>query len=179
MDSLGRKPYAQGAAEPHEPPAQPALTPGLAKANQAPLFMSRSFVLLASSDARWAELFENADIVSEGAPRVVGEQRIYYGCTDIVLPVPCERAGQTTASLAAAVARDPHVRVRALRAARREAAQRAQGPLDRLTAEITVSAKGGGVVVHVEVEGRVFADRRAVPRAQEAAVVEADLEKDA
>jgi hypothetical protein len=153
--------------------------PGLAKTHKAPLFAGRTFVLFSSSDARWAELFENADVVSEGAPRPSGDERVYYGSTNILLSLPPERAGQTPETMAAAVARDPHVRLRALRAARREAAQRAQGPLDRLTAEITVAAKGRGVVVHVEVEARVFADRRAVPRAEEGLSAEADLREDA
>jgi hypothetical protein len=81
--------------------------------------------------------------------------------------------------LAAAVAKDPHVRVRALRAARREAAQRADGPVGRMIAEITVAASCGGVTVHVEVEARVFPDRRAVARARHGTSVEAELFGDA
>jgi hypothetical protein len=157
----------------------PVRRPGLAKTRKAPLFAGRTLVLLSSSDARWAELFENADVVSEGAPCARGDARIYYGSTNILLSLPLDRVGQTPEYLAAAVARDPHVRVRALRAARREAAQRAQGPLDRLTAEITVTSKDRDVIVHVEVEGRVFADRRTVPRAAEGASAEADLREDA
>jgi hypothetical protein len=151
----------------------------LAKTGQAPLFADRTLVLVTSSDARWAELFEKADVVSEGAPRPSGDERVYFGCTDIVLHLPLERAGQTPTRMAAAVARDPHVRVRALRAARREATQRAQGPLDRLSAEITFGINDRGVVVHVEVEARVFPDRRAVPRGPGGSSAEADLRRDA
>ena len=156
----------------------PPRRPGLAKTGQDPLFADRTLVLLTSSDARWSELFEKADVVSEGAPRPSGDERVYFGSTDIVLRLEPERTGQTRSLLAAAVARDPHVRVRALRAARREAAQRAQGPLDRLIAEMTFGINDHGVVVHVEVEARVFPDRRAVPRGPDSSA-EADLRRDA
>lgn len=120
--------------------------------------------LLHSSDGRWKQLFEKADVVSEGAPRGEGQERQYFGSSDILLLLQPERAGDTIERIAQAVASDPHVRLRAVRMARREAAQRAQGPLDCVFAEITVSPSPRGVSVHVEVEARVFPDRRAVPR---------------
>jgi hypothetical protein len=147
----------------------PPRGPGLAKTSEMPLFHSRTLLLLSSSDARWEKLFEKADIVSEGAPRGEGQERSYFGSSDIVLPVRPERAGDTMESLAGAIAMDPHVRVRAVRMARREAQQRAQGPLDSLRAEITVSPCAHRVTVHVEVEARVFPDRRAEPRGAAAA----------
>ena len=67
-------------------------------------------------------------------------------------------------TLAGIVAADPHVRLRAMRLARREAAQRAMGPLDRVLTEITVVPRTGGIAVHVEVEASVLRDRRGVPR---------------
>lgn len=143
--------------------------PGIAKTRRAPLFHSRTLLLFSSSDARWQELFENADVVSEGAPRGEGVERSYFGSSDIVLRVHPERSGDTMEALASAIARDPHVRVRAVRMARREAQQRADGPLDSLRAEITVAPRANGVTVHVEVEARVFPDRRAVPRTPTAA----------
>jgi hypothetical protein len=137
--------------------------PGLAKAGRPPLVSQKTMRLVTSADARWAELFEKADIVSEGAPRDVGSKRSYFGSTDIVLLAgqECPSSGTDLASIAAC---DPHVRLRAVRMARREAAQRAGGPLDRLHAEITVSSGSRGVTVHVDVEAHVFPDRRAVPR---------------
>ena len=143
--------------------------PGLARTRFPPLFHPRTLRLLASSDARWGELFEKAYVVSEGAPRGDGNERAYFGSTDIVLLVQPERPGETMDSLASAIARDPHVRLRAVRMARREAAQRASGPLDSLRAEITVSSRTRGVTIHVEVEARVLPDRRAAPRATLAA----------
>jgi hypothetical protein len=142
----------------------PARGPGLARTRFPPLFHSRTLRLLASSDARWGQLFEKADVVSEGAPRGDGSERAYFGSSDIVLLVQPERPGETMDGLTSAIARDPHVRLRAVRMARREAAQRARGPLDSLHAEITVSPSTRGVTVHVDVEARVLPDRRAAPR---------------
>jgi hypothetical protein len=119
--------------------------------------------LIASSDARWALLFEKADIVSEGASRDVGARRAYFGSTNILLLT--DELFPGAGDLARIAANDPHLRLRAVRTARREAAQRAGGPLDRLHAEITVSSDARGVTVHVDVEAQVFPERRALPRA--------------
>jgi hypothetical protein len=141
--------------------------PGLAKARKVPLFKSRLVHLLSSSDARWRELFETADVVSEGAARGEGNERSYFGSSNIILLLAregCDEAPEALDHLASAASLDPHVRLRAMRMARREAAQRANGPLDQMRAEITVSPCGRGVAVHVDVEAHVFPDRRATPR---------------
>ena len=72
----------------------PAQGPGIAKTRVAPLFHSQTLRLVSSSDARWTELFEKADVVSEGAPRGDGDERTYFGSSDIVLIVRPERAGE-------------------------------------------------------------------------------------
>jgi len=120
--------------------------------------------LVASSDGRWKQLFEKADIVSEGAARGSDGERTYFGSSDIVLLVCPETPELSMDGLARAMTVDPHVRLRALRTARREAQQRAGGPMGCLRAEITVSACARGVAVHVEVEARVFPERRVKPR---------------
>ena len=102
--------------------------------------------------------------MSEGAPRGEGNDRSYFGSSNIILLIHPEEPSQTVQTLAVAVAHDPHVRLRAMRVARREAAQRANGPLDRVRAEITVSPCATGVAVHVDVEALVLPDRRARPR---------------
>ena len=142
----------------------PVKGPGLVKTKRAHLFHSRTLCLVAASDARWGELFEAADVMSEGAPRGEGSERSYFGSSSIILLIAPEGRGQTAQSLAGAVARDPHVRLRAMRVARREAAQRANAPLDRVRTEITVSPCPTGVAVHVDVEAVVLPDRRARPR---------------
>jgi hypothetical protein len=141
-----------------------ARRPGLAKTKGARLFHSRTLHLIAASDARWGELFDTADVVSEGAPRGEGSERSYFGSSNIILLIAPESPEQSVQSLAGAVARDPHVRLRAMRVARREAAQRANAPLDRVRAEITVSPCATGVAVHVDVEAQVLPDRRRGPR---------------
>ena len=147
----------------------PVRRPGLAKTLRAPLFQTRAVRLMASSDARWGELFDRADVVSEGAARGEGAERSYFGSSNIILLVKPEDAGQSVESLAGAVAHDPHVRLRAMRMARREAAQRADGTLDRLRAEITVSACQTGIAVHVEVEAQLLPERRVRTRARSVA----------
>jgi len=138
--------------------------PGLAKTKRPPLYTVRSAVLVAGSDARWKAAFEEADVVSEGAASGVDPSRRYFGSTDILLLVQPERAGDDVRTLVKIIAADPHVRLRAVRLACREAAQRALGPLDRVETEITVVPRTGGIAVHVEVEAAVHPDRRAAPR---------------
>jgi hypothetical protein len=139
--------------------------PGLAKTRAVPLYRTRTVQLVSGCDARWQALFDSADVVSEGSPRGEDPHREYFGSTDILLLVAPERPGIGLQEIADLVARDPHVRVRALRMARREAAQRATGPLDRMWSEISVKRSDRGVSVHVEVQAPVFPDRRSVPRA--------------
>ena len=148
-----------------------ARRPGLAKTREAPLLNVRYVRLLASSDARWSELFAKADVVSEGALRSGPDGRAYFGTTDIILIVRPERGGDTEDALAKAASSDPHVRLRAVRLARREAAQRAQGPLDRLHAEVHVTGCKRGISVHVDVEANVLPERRAAPRRSRSAGV--------
>jgi hypothetical protein len=158
------KPIARGAS----PERRREARPGLAKTTRVQLFQSRTLRLVASSDARWGELFDTADVMSEGAPRGEGSERSYFGSSNIILLIAPEDPSQTVQSLAGAVARDPHVRLRAMRVARREAAQRADAPLDRVRTEITVSPCTTGVAVHVDVEASVLPDRRATSRATSA-----------
>jgi hypothetical protein len=138
--------------------------PGLAKTRSSPLYRARTVKLVSGCDARWQALFDGADVVSEGAARGEDPHREYFGCTDIILLIPPERPGDDADTIADLVARDPHVRLRALRIARREAAQRAMGPLDRMWSEISVKPSGRGVSVHVEVQAPVLPDRRSALR---------------
>ena len=110
----------------------PPARPGLRKARRPPLLNSREVRLVSSSDVRVGELFETADVVSEGASRVDGKQRAYFGSSNIILLIGSEETREGLDRVAQVLARDPHVRLRAMRLARREAAQRANGPLERL-----------------------------------------------
>ena len=92
-----------------------------------------------------------ADVVSEGAM----SGGLYYGTTDVCVSV----AEDERENVAALAARDPHVRLRVLRLARREACARAEGSLGTIRAEVSVSLDERGVRIRVDVEARAFGAR--------------------
>lgn len=137
--------------------------PGLAKTRGQPIVKRRQLELWQSSDYRWRELFESADVISEGATRQESEGAFYYGSTSILLPlfsmggaVPDEELGDVTRALMT----DPHARVRAVRIACLEAQVRSGAPIGRVRAEVFVRSDARGVRVDVEVEARVYHDAR-------------------
>ena len=144
--------------------------PGLKKTHALPLLSARKVELWQSSDYRWRELFEAADVMSEGATREESEGKVYYGSTSILLPfssrggfIPDDQAEQVLRL----VARDPHARLRATRIARLEAQVRSGAPIGRVRAELGASLALHGVQVSVEVEARVhlqLSDREHAPR---------------
>jgi hypothetical protein len=99
-----------------------------------------------------------ADVMSEGATRAEPNGSVYYGTSSILLPV-CSRGGQIPDNrLEDALVwcrNDPHLRLRVLRLARREAAQRAGTHLTRMEAEIVFTKTPLGLRVDVEVEADV------------------------
>lgn len=140
-----------------------AKRPGLAKTRAEPLVSRRSLPLVKSCDYRFRELFENADVISEGKTREDGGVGTYYGSTSILLPlrsqggfVPDGEAEQVLAILGT----DPHARVRAVRIACLEAQVRAGEPIGQVRAELAVHLDTRGLRVHVEVEAPVFARGR-------------------
>jgi hypothetical protein len=108
--------------------------------------------------ARWRELFDHADTVSEGAVRDEAHGRVWYGSTSLILPTA---AGDDATLLATLAARDLHVRLRAVRAAHREACQRAPSRLGRLACEMRVMALGHGVRIDVDVQAPLIERRTA------------------
>ncbi len=112
-----------------------------------------------ASDARWREMFESADIVSEGSVREEPHGRVWYGSTSLILSVEPSEA----LFFAAVAERDVHVRVRALRAAYREARSRAPGGLGRFSCEVRVAADRSGVRIDVDVQAPLI-ERRIVSR---------------
>lgn len=144
--------------------------PGLKKTHALPLLSTRKVELWQSSDYRWRELFEGADVMSEGATRDEPDGKMYYGSTSILLPfssrgglVPDDQAEQ----VARLLARDPHGRLRATRVARLEAQVRSASPIGRVRAELAVKVVAHGIQVSVEVEARVYrelAERDPTPR---------------
>jgi hypothetical protein len=133
--------------------------PGLRKTAGLPILSQRNLNLWQSTDYRWRELFEAADVMSEGAAREEPDGTVYYGSTSILLPlisggggVPDELVSEVARSLSV----DPHARLRAVRIACREAQVRSPGPIGRVRAELFVRTDPRGVRVDVEVEARVF-----------------------
>ncbi len=133
--------------------------PGIVKTRQAPILEEREPHLVRAADARWRQVLETADLVTEGAPREEATGRFWYGSTSIL--VPAEPAD--AARLAGVATRDLHVRLRALRTARREACLRAPGRLGRLVCEIRVRTDPRGVRIDVDVQAPLI-ERRAVRR---------------
>jgi hypothetical protein len=103
-------------------------------------------------DAGWRVLFDAADAVSEGGARAEGTKRIWYGSTSLILGLPASLGEGERTFLVAVAERSLHVRVRALRVARREAQSRAPAALGRATCEIHVSADPRGLRIDVDVQ---------------------------
>jgi hypothetical protein len=149
---------------------QRARGPGLKKTHALPLLSTRKVELWQSSDYRWRELFESADVMSEGATRDEADGSTYYGSTSILLPFS-SRGGLVPDDQAEPVARlltrDPHARLRATRVARLEAQVRSAAPIGRVRAELGVKVVAHGIQVGVEVEARVhkeLVEREHTPR---------------
>jgi hypothetical protein len=133
--------------------------PGTAKTKALAIGSTRTLELWQSADYRLRELFETADVMSEGATRSEPDGATYYGSTSVLLPfsahggaVPKERARE----IARLIANDPHARIRAIRIACLEAQIRSGAPIGRVRAELVVRRDARGIRVDVEVEARVF-----------------------
>jgi len=156
--------YDRGARDLYDPLAMPPplrpTRPGLAKASRGPLVRSRTLVLCAAEDGPLQAMIEAADVVSEGMPRIEAEGVMYYGSTSVLLPA-CSRGGSLPdgeiGPMAALLAGDPHLKLRALRIAHREACTRVQGTLGPIRAEIEVRTSHAGIEVLVEIAAVVHA----------------------
>jgi hypothetical protein len=122
--------------------------PGLAKVHGSPVILAREAVFVRTSRGRWKDLFARADILSEGSARSEPHGRVWYGTTSLILPAD----GADPALLAAVAERDVHVRLQALRIARREACLRAPARLGRLACEIQVKLDNRGVRIDVDMQ---------------------------
>ena len=133
--------------------------PGLKKTHGLPLVRRRQLELVQSTDYRWRDLFEAADVMSEGATRQEAGGRVYYGSTSVLLPV-MSRGGllpdDQLAEVSRLLASDPHARLRAVRIACLEAQLRSGGPIGRVRAELVVRPDPRGARIDVEVEAPVF-----------------------
>lgn len=133
-------------------------SPGLAKVRSVPLLQRRRVELCTAHEGRWRDILDAADVVSEGKARVEESGLVYYGSTSVLLPQ--RSAGGLlpdldVASFAGVLRRNPHVRLRALRIAHREAEARAGAPMHTLLAEIQIRGDARGVVICVDVTARL------------------------
>jgi hypothetical protein len=131
--------------------------PGLRKAGAAPEFLEHTVTYVRSEDAHWREAFARADIVSEGKT----EAGAYLGSTSIVLRTAdtATRGSDVTAALAAQCM---HVRLRALRIARREAQNRAGRSLHPSRCDLSFLKLPDGVKIEVNVEANLVERRHRV-----------------
>jgi hypothetical protein len=128
--------------------------PGLRKATRPRVFVTRSLLLAKLDEAVTRDWLDEADIVSEGG--LHGDDR-WYGSTYITLAPATVRGGSTPIDLDARelvklVRADPHLRLRMVRIARREACARALCTLDTLRAEISIEPCSRGISVTIDVE---------------------------
>ncbi len=133
-------------------------SPGVAKIRGVPLVQRRTVQLSSVSTGRLREIVDAADVVSEGRTLAEGGRLVYYGSTSVLL-LRRSAGGDVpdldVPTLAALLRVEPHVRLRVLRIAQREAAARAGGPLGTLLAEIDVAASARGVALLVDVVARL------------------------
>lgn len=132
--------------------------PGLRKTRAAELPRKRTALLWQSNDQVARHVLDGADVMSEGAPRDEASGRVYYGTTSIRLftrsaagSIPDDRIDEALRWTRA----DPHLRLRVLRLAHREATLRAGGALERVEAELSFSRVGDALQIDVEVEARL------------------------
>lgn len=138
--------------------------PSLAKARRPPLVETTGpggFVR--TNEGRWRELFEEADVISEGAVKLEGDQRVWYGSTSLILILPTGSPQDDQTFLLAIAKKDVHVHLHALRAAHREAQSRAPGMLGRVVCEIHFEVDPRGLRIDVDVQAPLI-ERRAATR---------------
>lgn len=138
----------------------PRAGPGLAKAASRSFVRRRNMDFIAVEDGPIRLLIESADVMSEGQAQIEASGPVYYGTTSVLLTVASRGGSLPDAdveNLSTLLANDPHLRLRVLRIAVREARARAQGELGRVSAEMDVRSSSAGVLVTVDVVALVHA----------------------
>jgi hypothetical protein len=133
--------------------------PGPKKVQRLPIGSRRKVELVQCIDYSWRELFEAADVVSEGAVRNESEGPVYYGSTSVQLSSSAhggKYSEKNVEELVRLLAADPHARVRAVRIACLEAQLRAGCSIGAVRAELTIRSNVRGVRVDVDVEAKVI-----------------------
>jgi hypothetical protein len=132
--------------------------PGPHKIRRLPVGERRACQLLQCVDYGWRELFEKADVVSEGAIREDAEGPVYYGSTSLLLAWSLQ-GGSNACSSREQILRllrvDPHARLRAVRIACLEAQLRARRAIGSVRAELAVRPDVRGVRIDIDVEAPI------------------------
>ncbi len=139
--------------------ARSLLGPGLIKIRAPSPVTRRLLSVVGASDSLWAALFEHADVVSEGLSSEEQGKLVYRGTTSVIL-LDDRYGGLLTVSQSAQMAKiagsDPHLRVRLVRLAQREALSRVSQPLDCTYIEIIVRSDPRGICAEMDVFAQVF-----------------------
>lgn len=135
--------------------------PTVVKTKQLALVALRGRPLVRCTDYRWRELFEHADVVSEGAIRAENVGSTYYGFTSILLKDQSHGGGYEDAerlTLFEMLSIDPHARIRAVRIACLDAQLRAGTALASIHAEFAAQLEPRGIRIAVEVEASIISE---------------------
>ena len=97
--------------------------------------------------------------MSEGSVKDEPSGRVWYGSSSFILPLRASDTPETREFIAEVAAHDVHVRVRALRAARREATLRAPGGLGPSVCEMRVTTDSRGVRIDVDIQAPLIGGR--------------------
>ncbi len=116
--------------------------------------------MVRTTEGRWRELFEAADMVSEGAAKDERDGRTWYGSTSLILELPVETSLEDREQLLAIAQKDVHAHVHALRSAHREAQSRAPGQLGGVACELRFSDDPMGLRIDVDVQAPLIERRR-------------------
>ncbi len=139
-----------------------ALGPGLKKAFPRLPFCARTETFVRSEDRFWRELFDHADVISEGSVRQEKNGRTWFGSSSIILTLSTASPELRTFLIALA-RRDLHVRLRAIRLACREAYARAAHELRCVRCDLRIVSDERGIRIDVDVEAP-FKERVAATR---------------
>lgn len=133
-------------------------SPGLVKIRSIPLVQRRSVELCIAHDGRFRDILDAADVMSEGRVSLEGGALVYHGTTSVLL-LRRSHGGLLpdldVDALAAVLRNDPHMRLRALRIAHREATARAGSPIGSARAELRIDPGARGVTISIEVSAPV------------------------
>ncbi len=134
-------------------------SPGLVKIRSVPLVQRRVVELCTAHEGRFRDLLDAADVMSEGQVSIEDGALVYHGTTSVLLlrrshggllPDPDPDPDLDVDALAIVLRGDPHLRLRALRIAHREATARAGSPLGSARADLRVDAGALGVIISIE-----------------------------